>query len=559
MFARPIILVVDDDPSSLTPLLEALTRRYGGDYRIAAQLSSEAAVVDLERMRDDAEAVALVIADHWMPRMTGMDLLDRVHALHPQSQRALLVAWGDRTASEKVLEGCAFGHIENYIQKPWAPPEVYLYPQVGEFLAEWTRLHGPRMELVRVVSDDPSPRAFDLRDMLTRNGIPHGHYVAASEAGQRLLAKVRLDREQLPVVILPDGHALANPSNSEILDALGATSLEDTACDVVVVGGGPAGLATAVYTASEGLRTILVEAEAIGGQAGTSTLIRNYLGFPRGISGAQLAQRAYDQAWLFGTKFVFARRARRLRADGRDRVLQLDDGTTIHARAVVIATGASYRRIGVPSIERFSGAGFYYVVPAEPSFMKGRAAIVVGGGNSAGQAVAHLSKYVCHVLHVVRAETLASSMSDYLVQHNAHMPNVELRLCSELTDGEGDGSLRAVTVRDRRTGATERFEDRVVFALIGAEPHTAWLAGTLERTREGYVVTGADRFSGAHALVARPPSRFETSMPGVFAVGDVRAGSVKRVGSMVVATIHEYLEKPLDTLPSSGEPASARA
>jgi thioredoxin reductase (NADPH) len=386
--------------------------------------------------------------------------------------------------------------------------------------------------------------------MLTRNGIPHGHYVASSAAGQQLLAKVRLDGKQGPVVILPDGRALANPSNSEILDALGATSVADTACDVVVVGGGPAGLATAVYSASEGLRTIVVEAEAVGGQAGTSTLIRNYLGFPRGIGGAQLAQRAYDQAWLFGAKFVFARRAVALRSEGRERFVELEDGMTIRARAVVIATGASYRRLGVPSIERFCGAGFFYVVPVEASFMKGRDAIVVGGGNSAGQAVAHLSKYARRVVHVVRGDTLARSMSDYLVQYNAHRPNVELRLHTELTHGEGEGALRAVTMRDRSTGATRRFEGTVVFALIGAEPHTGWLTDALQGTRDGYVATGADRFSGEYECVARRPGRFETSMPGVFAVGDVRAGSVKRVaaaageGSMVVATIHDYLAQP---------------
>jgi thioredoxin reductase (NADPH) len=546
MPARPVILVVDDDCASLTSLQDALTRRYGGDYRVVAHPSPRAAVGELERMRADGERVALVVADQWMPEMTGIELLDSAHGIDPEAQRALLVEWGDRSAHGAILEGCAFGQIENYIQKPWAPAEVYLYPQVSEFLADWTREHGPRMALVHVIDRQSSPRAFELRGVLTRNGIPYGYSAADSAQGRELLATAHIDDLQLPVVILPDGHALANPSNTQVLDTLGATSLEDTTAEVVIVGAGPAGLATAVYTASEGLGTIVVEAEAVGGQAGTSSLIRNYLGFPRGVSGAELAHRAYDQAWLFGSKFVFARRARALRVEGDDRVVELDDGMEIRGKVVVIATGASYRRLGVPSMERFSGAGLFYTLPSEPVYVKNHDVVVVGGGNSAGQAVAHLSRYARRVLHVVRGDSIASTMSDYLVQLIAHRPNVELRLHSELVDAEGKGSLEAVTIRDRRSGATERFASPMVFALIGADPHTGWLSPTLQCTSKGYVVTGNEVVpSRGHT-----PSRFETSVPGVFAIGDVRDGSVKRVssatgeGSMVVVSIHEYLARP---------------
>ncbi|HVJ21639.1 MAG TPA: FAD-dependent oxidoreductase [Polyangiaceae bacterium] len=542
---RPVILVVDDDHDALTPLREALTRRYGSDYRVVARSSGREAIADLQHLREKREQVALVIADQWMPEMTGVQFLASVHAIQPDAQRALLVEWGDRTAHGAILEACAFGRIENYIQKPWAPAEVYLYPQVAEFLADWTREHGPRMELVRVIGSDPSPRTFELRDVLTRNGIPHGFCSAGSQQGRSLLQSSQLDASQLPVVVLPDGHALANPSNTQILDALGATSLEDTSADVVIVGAGPAGLANAVYTASEGLRTILVEGEAVGGQAASSSLIRNYLGFPRGISGAELAHRAYDQAWLFGSKFVFARRARALRVEGDERVVELDEGIELRARVVVIATGASYCRLGISSIERFSGAGLFYTLPAEPVFVKDRDVVVVGGGNSAGQAVAHLSKYARRVLHLVRGDSVAATMSDYLVQLLAHKTNVELRLHSELTGAEGDGSLEAVSIRDRKSGVTERIATQMVFAQIGAAPHTGWLTPPLQCSAKGYVLTGNDVASDD----GRTRSRFETSVPGVFAIGDARAGSVKRVasaageGSMVVVSIHEYLAR----------------
>jgi len=322
MLTRPVIMVVDDDPRSLAALLDALARRYGGDYRVVSHLSPQAAIEECERIRADGEQLALIIADQWMPGLTGIQVLARAHEVHPAAQRALLVSWGDRTATPAILQGCAFGQLENYLQKPWSPPEVHLYPAVGEFLSDWTRTHGPRMELVRVVGDDPSPRAHELRDLLERNGIPHGFHLADSDEGSRLLERTGQDGSRLPLVILLDGLVLVDPSNAEVLDSLGVSNLEERTCDLAVVGAGPAGLATAVYGASEGLSTIVIEREAIGGQAGTSSLIRNYLGFPRGISGGELTQRAYQQAWLFGTKYVLAREVSRLRASGIDRILK---------------------------------------------------------------------------------------------------------------------------------------------------------------------------------------------------------------------------------------------
>src|SRR4051812_49419352 len=279
MPGKPIILAVDDDPEALDDLHRALSRRYAEDYEVIAAGSARAALQQLEELQRNAQAVALMIADQWMDEMTGVELLDRGHELHHDAQRALLVDWGDRSAASTILEGCAFGHLENYLHKPWAPAEVHLYPAVGEFLSDWARMHGPRMELVRVVGDDPSPRAHEICELLERSGIPHGFYLAGSPEGRRVLQQSNADGAHLPVVTLLDGHALTNPTNAQILDELGQSNLDDPICDLAIVGGGPAGLSAAVYGASEGLRTILIEREAVGGQAGTSSLIRNYLGF----------------------------------------------------------------------------------------------------------------------------------------------------------------------------------------------------------------------------------------------------------------------------------------
>jgi thioredoxin reductase (NADPH) len=548
MLTRPFILAVDDNPVELAALLDALARRFGGDYRVVSHLSANAALDDLRRIQAEGESVALLIADQWMPETNGLEFLGRAHEIHPSAQRALLVHWGDKTATPAILQGCAFGQVENYLQKPWSPPEIYLYPQVGEFLADWTRAHGPRMEFVRVVGDDPSPRSHEIRTVLERNGIPHGFYLADSEAGLRILERAGVDGSRLPVVTLPDGRALVAPSNEEIADSLGGSNLEDRSCDLAIVGGGPAGLAAAVYGASEGLATLVIEREAIGGQAGMSSLIRNYLGFPRGISGAELAQRAYQQAWLFGAKYVFARDASRLEARGADRIVTLSNGIEITARAVIIATGATYRRLEIPRLERFVGAGVFYFVPGDTNPIRDRNIFVAGGGNSAGQAVLHLSKAARKVTLVARGSPLEAGMSDYLVQQIRQQPNIEVRLQTEIVDGDGEGSLERIVLADRASGTQETAALDALFVLIGALPHTDWLAGAVDRDRNGFILTGADLRRSRGGSPGLPPvERLETSMPGVFAAGDVRAGSVKRVasavgeGAVAVQHIHEYL------------------
>jgi thioredoxin reductase (NADPH) len=542
MADRPAIVILDDDPVALSALLDALARRFGADYRVASHLTANACLDALAAIEREKGEVALIIADQWMPGMNGSEVLARAHRIFPAAKRALLVAWGDRTASPTILRGCAFGELDNYLYKPWSPAEVHLYPLVGEFLSEWTRAYRPGLELVKVVARDPSPRAHELRELLTRNGVPYGFYASGTGGAAQTLAEVGLSDRGEPVVVLLDGGALVDPSNAELMDAVGESpgALE---CDLAVVGAGPAGLAAAVYAASEGLRTLVVEREVIGGQAGASVLIRNYLGFPRGVSGAELMQRAYQQAWLFGAKYVFAREVARLSRAGARRAVSLSDGREIVARAVLVATGARYRRLAAPGVERFVGAGVFYTAPGEPALVAGRDVAVVGGGNSAGQAAVHLARYARRILLVTRGDRLEAHMSDYLVQAIRRTENVEVRLGAEVAGVVGTHHLEGVTVRDRSSGAVEDVRAELLLALIGALPQSEWLADALECDERGFVLTGVD----VTPRGGRSPRRLETSMPGVFAAGDVRHGSVKRVasavgeGAIAVQLVHEYL------------------
>ncbi|HEX5058490.1 MAG TPA: FAD-dependent oxidoreductase [Kofleriaceae bacterium] len=552
---RPLIMIIDDRPHGLSAMLDAIARRYGGDYRVLAHLSAQAALDELARAKRDGEQVALIIADQWMPEMPGAELLLRAHEIHPHAQRALLVGWGDARANEVVLQGCALNQLDNFILKPWAPPEVHLYPVVNEFLAEWMRMHGPRLELVRIVSESPSPRGEELRDMVERNGIPHGYYTIDSDAGQDIVKRHGVDMARLPAVVMFDGRVLHDPTNVALADSLGVPQITDCDCDLAIVGAGPSGLAAAVNAASEGLSTIVVEREAVGGQAGTSSLIRNFLGFPRGISGADLAQRAYQQAWLFGAKYALARNAVGIRLTDGMRVVSLDDGTQIRARALIVATGAAYRRLGVPQVDKFSGRGVFYTAGADVALaLRGQDVVVCGGGNSAGQAVVHLAKSVRRVVLAVRGKSLGEHMSAYLVDEIRRLRNVEVRLEAEVVDANGERALAEVMLRERRNGSVDAVRATALFVMIGAVPYSDWLHGALERDANGFILTDHELSPRARrAFGDRTPMLLETSMPGVFAAGDVRAGSTKRLasavgeGAVAVRVVFDFLRADVTT------------
>jgi thioredoxin reductase (NADPH) len=482
-----------------------------------------------------------------MPEMTGREFLGQVRSIVPTAKRALMVDWGDHEVSSTVLQACALGELDNYLYKPWTPAEVHLYPLISEFLAEWTRVYRPGMELIYVMGEDQAPRSNEIRELLTRNGIPFGFYQVGSAPANRLIEERGTKIVALPTIFLHDGAVLVNPTDAQIMDAVGENSHE-LSCDVAVVGAGPAGLTAAVYAGSEGLRTIVVERHVVGGQAGASSLIRNYLGFPRGISGAELTQRAYQQAWLFGAKFVFAREVTGLRSRGPRKMLTLSDGREIVAKTVVVATGAKYRRLDVSSLERFVGRSIFYTTFGESRLVTDLDVAVVGGGNSAGQAAVHLSRFARRVTLIVRANALGKGMSDYLVQQIGSAPGTDVRLDSEIIGGGGNEHLERLLIRDKKRNAVETVPATLLFVLIGATPHTDWLAGVAQRDSKGFIATGHDVNVGAWPMQRKPMS-FETSVPGVFAIGDVRLGSTKRVASAVgegagaVENIHHYLNE----------------
>ena len=561
---RPVLLCVDDDPEALARIEDALCKRYAADYQVVSERSGAEALARLEACRAAGHEVAIVLAEHWMPELTGAELLGKVKQLHPHTKRALLInfgAWGDRPTADAVLQSMALGHIDYYVVKPWTSPDEYFHRTISEFLHEWSRTATSEPKEVTVIAKGWSAKGHELRDLLARNGVPHAFHDSDTDEGLRLLRETGTEHASCPVVLMLDGRVLLDPSRADLAKAYGVSTQigERNDFDVAVIGAGPAGLAAAVYASSEGLSTLCVEREAIGGQAGSSSLIRNYLGFARGVTGADLAQRAYQQAWVFGTRFVLMRDVRALKCGGDRHVIQTSVGTEATARAVILATGVDYRRLGIPGLEELTGAGvFYGAAVSEARALAGQHAFVVGGGNSAGQAAMHLSRFAGRVTMLVRGRSLAASMSRYLRDEIDAAPNIDVRLGAEVVGGGGQGRLERLTLRDRESGETETVDAAALFVLIGARAHTGWLPDSIERDRWGYVLTGPD-LTGAWPL-ERPPLMHETSEPGVFAVGDVRHGSVKRVaaavgqGSVVIQQVHEYLaaERPAARLTASG-------
>jgi thioredoxin reductase (NADPH) len=550
----PVILGLDDDAGSLGILERELSKRYGQDYEVLCEVSPTAAVRTLTRLRDDEDrTVALVLAAQRMAEMEGVEFLTEVHDLHPTAKRALLIQWGDRDTAEPILRAMSLGAFDYYVPKPTASPDEQFHFLVAQFLYDWARARGTGFKPVRIVGGHSTTRVHELRDLLSRTGVLYDLHEPSSADGRELLAQAQLSEEDLPAVFVIGAPPLANPSNADIANAFGVnTAMLTHTFDVVIIGAGPAGLGAAVYAASEGLDALVVDREVFGGQAGSSSLIRNFLGFPAGISGAALATRAYEQAWLFGAKFLFMHEVTALRPGTREHTTVLSHGTELRSRAVVLATGVTYRRLGIPSLEAFRGLGvFYGAAVSEARAVEGQQVIVAGGGNSAGQAALHLADYAANVTILVRGTTLGMGMSDYLVKEIDAAPNVHVRFETELVGGEGQGRLEILVVRDRSTGAQSRIAATALFVLIGAEPHTEWLPPGIERDDWGYVLTGPDLLHDgkppASWPLKRPPMLLETSIPGVFAAGDVHARSVKRVasavgaGAITIQLLHDYL------------------
>ena len=550
---RPALLVVDDDTDVLASARRELRRWYGDNYRVLCRRSADDALSALREMRRDREPVAVVLADLWMPEMTGSEFLARVRRLHPHARRALLIdwgAWGHRRTADALVQAMSLGQIDYYVLKPVREPDELFHRTVAEFVHEWTRLESAASSEVSLVADRWSPRAHQLRSVLTRSGIPHSFHSPDSPEGRQVLESAGRPEGRGPVVTLWDGQVLDDPSNTELASAYGVETELGEECDfdLVVVGCGPAGLSAAVYASSEGMSTLVVERETIGGQASSSSLIRNYLGFPRGLSGAELAQRAYQQAWIFGAHFLHQREVTALRPEGDRHLLTLSDGSEASARAVVLATGITYRRLGIPALEDLVGTGvFYGASVSEARAHAGQDVYVVGGGNSAGQAAVHLSRYAGRVTLLFRRASLVETMSSYLIEEIEAAENIEVRPHAEIAGCSGDGLLETITLRDCASGHTETVPAAALFILIGAEPHTSWLPPAIRRDRWGYVLSGADLPPGSWPL-ARQPLMLETSLPGVFAVGDVRDGSTKRVasavgeGSVVIEQVHQLLD-----------------
>jgi thioredoxin reductase (NADPH) len=550
---QPIILVVADHQRLLDALAGDLGRRFGGGYRILAEPSPAAALATMERLAGDPDPVALVIAARRMRDQDGLALLQRAHELLPSAKRVLLEHRGEWTSGEPVVRAMTLGQVDYVLFQPWLPVEQFLYLPVSEFLAAWEKSRAPSTEAIQIVGQRWAARSHQLRDALARVGIPFGFYPDDSPEGRRLLSHAGEDGSRLPVVLFRRGLALVDPTHAELSAALGLrTSPAPGGCDVLIAGAGPAGLAAAVYAASEGFAAQVLEPAVPGGQAGTSSHIRNYLGFPYGLSGDELTQRAVQQAWLFGADLILSQSATGLRASGDDRLVRLSDGAEVAAKVVILATGVAWRRLGVPSLEALNGAGvFYGAAGSEARAMRGEDVFVVGAGNSAGQAAIHLSGYAASVTIVTIDQRLGEFMSDYLVQKVEATPNITVVLHTEVVEGHGRQRLEGLTLRDRQTGATRTVPASAVFVLIGAEPRTDWLEGVVERDERGYVLTGRDlqrdgRLPDGWPL-ERPPLSLETSLPGVFAAGDVRYRSIKRVasavgeGSVAVQLVHEYL------------------
>ena len=549
--ARPAIVTVDDDPGVSRAIARDLRRNYGDRCRIVRATSGREALEAVREMRLRGDDVAVLLADQRMPEMSGTEFLEQAMDVFPYARRVLLTAYADTDAA---IEAINVVDLDHYLLKPWDPPEEKLYPVVDAQLDAWSRADRHDVTALRVVGHRWSARSYEVRDFLARNQRSYRWYNVDSAEGAELVTASGADAERLPVVITEDGTVLAEPDDTSLAAAVGLTTTPSTDFyDLIVIGGGPAGLGAAVYGASEGLRTVLVERQVTGGQAGQSSRIENYLGFPDGVSGGQLAERARRQAVKFGAELLTAREVARLEARGGARVIVFADGAELAAHTVILATGVSYRRLGSPGLDDLVGRGvFYGAATTEAPNCAGEEVYVVGGANSAGQAAVHFARHAKRVHLLVRGPSLRASMSHYLIEQLARIDNIEVHPCTEVAGGEGDGHLERLTLRDSESGETRVVATQYLFVFIGAAPCTEWLDGSVTRDTRGFVPTGPDLAADGQRPpgweLERPPYHLEASVPGVFVAGDVRAESIKRVasavgeGAMAVALAHRYLE-----------------
>jgi len=548
--SKPVILAVDDDPMVSAAIARDLRARYAADYRIVRAASGAEALAALAKLALGDQPVALIVADQRMPQMTGTEMLQQARGHAPGAKYLLLTAYADTDVAITAINDIG---LDYYLLKPWDPPEEKLYPVVDELLDDWRRANPDRTSEVRVVGHRWSDRSHDIKMFLARNYVPYRwHDVEHDAEAQRLRDLAGAEPADLPLVLIPEGETLRSPSILELAGALGLrTSARQPLYDVCIVGGGPAGLAAAVYAASEGLATVIVEREAPGGQAGQSAAIENYLGFPKGLTGSDLTRRATAQAARFGAEMILARDVVGFDARGPVRAVLLAGSGEIEARALVVATGVSYRRLGAAGLDELTGRGVYYGMNAsQASQCQGDEVYLVGAANSAGQAALQVSRFAKRVVLVVRAATLADTMSRYLLDRIMSAPNIEVRYHSEVVAGRGDGHLETLTIADRDAGIIEELASNWLFVFIGASPRTDWLGAHVARDDKGFIVTGQDLLDPAYARrwpLARPPFGLETSVPGVFAAGDVRLDSMKRVasavgeGAMSIYFAHRYL------------------
>ncbi len=549
---RPVLLAVDDDPDVLRAVERDLRKHYSDRYRVMSSDSGPGALDILTRLSQRSEPVALLLADHRMPRMTGIEFLTEAIRKYPDVRRVLLTAYAD---TEAAIGAINLVKLDHYLLKPWDPPDENLYPVLDDLLDQWSSSYRPPFEGIRVIGTRWSAGCYALREFLARNHIPYQWLDVESADAKTALAASANPHAALPVVILPDGTVMTDPTQTELADRVGLrTHADSNFFDLVIVGGGPAGLAAAVYGASEGLKTVIVEQEAPGGQAGLSSRIENYLGFPSGLSGADLARRAVAQARRFGAEILAPQQVTRLRVDGPYRTVTLADGCELSCHAMVIATGVQWRKLDVPGIDRLQGAGVYYGAGStEALSCNNEDVYIVGGANSAGQAAMNFSRYARSVVMLVRGESLAATMSQYLINDIAQTPNIRIECGSQVVAVHGENQLEAISVSCLRSGAVEKVPANSLFVFIGAEPRTDWLDGFVQRDARGFVLTGPDVMREherpAGWTLNRDPFLLETSVPGVFAVGDVRHGSVKRVasgvgeGSIAIQFVHGHLAK----------------